>query len=128
MGMLIPVITGTDLAIGAGLACLAAGCGEAIGEMLSELFGDDAIKDNSQYRNIDQPDKPKRGVTCTCRAASSGQQEGNCPEDEFAFGTATAPTYSQARAEAERIARRKLGKQAKHTQCKCTDNKGNPMF
>ena len=79
-------------------------------------------------RSIDQPDKPRRGVTCTCRASASGEQDGNCPEDEFAFGTATAPTKRQARTEAERIARKKLGKQAKHTQCKCTDQKGNAIF
>ena len=79
-------------------------------------------------RTIPQPEKPKRGVTCTCRAASNGLQEGNCPNDEYAFGTATAPTKREARAEAERIARRNLGKQAKHTQCKCTDYKGNPVY
>jgi RHS repeat-associated protein len=79
-------------------------------------------------RTIPQPDKPKRGVTCTCRAASNGLQEGNCPNDEYAFGTATASTKREARAEAERIARRNLGKQAKHTQCKCTDYKGNIVY
>ena len=79
-------------------------------------------------RAITAPSKPRRGVTCTCRASSNGQQNGNCPDDEFAFGTATAPTYRQARAEAERIARLKLGKQAKHTQCKCTDQYGKQLY
>lgn len=82
----------------------------------------------TKERAIPQPAKPRKGVTCTCRAASNGLQEGNCPDIEYAFGTATAPTYREARAEAERIARANLGKQAKHTQCKCTDNKGNPVF
>ena len=83
---------------------------------------------NIVARAIPQPSKPKRGVTCTCRASSSGQQAGNCPESEYAFGTANAPTAREARAEAERIARKNLGKQAKHTQCKCTDYKGNPVY
>ncbi|MDP2226882.1 MAG: hypothetical protein Q8J78_05350, partial [Moraxellaceae bacterium] len=82
----------------------------------------------SSERTISQPPKPNRGVTCTCRAASNGLQDGNCPDEEYAFGTATAPTKRAARAEAERIARRNLGKQAKHTQCKCTDAKGNPVY
>ena len=98
------------------------------GAVLAAILSTPGDTTQTQDRTIPQPSKPKRGVTCTCRASSSGQQEGNCPDDEFAFGTATAPTKRQARAEAERIARKKLGKQAKHTQCKCTDNKGNPVF
>ncbi|QJP07787.1 RHS repeat protein [Pseudomonas multiresinivorans] len=95
-----------------------------VGAILS-LSGDTA---QTRDRTIPQPEKPKKGVTCICRASSNGLQEGNCPDDEFAFGKATAPTKTEARAEAERIARKNLGKQAKHTQCKCTDNKGNPVY
>ncbi len=84
-------------------------------DLFSDLINsiDDALTNETQERNIEQPSKPRRGVTCRCRAASNGLQDGNCPDDEFAFGTATAPTYSQARAEAERVARKNLGKQAK---------------
>lgn len=57
-------------------------------------------------RAITAPEKPKRGVTCTCRAAANGQQSNNGTEDEYAFGTANAPTYREARVEAERIARK----------------------
>lgn len=85
----------------------------------------DRNRDQPNRRAIDWPDKPKRGWVCTARVASSGQQAGSCPEEEYAFGTASGPTYRSARAEAERIARRKLGKQVKHTQVKCVDNKGN---
>lgn len=94
----------------------------AIGIDLSKAIQDGFA---SESRTIDWPDKPKCGWVCACRASSSGQQPGNCPADEFAFGTAADHTYRAARAEAERIASRKLGKQAKHTQCKCIDNKGN---
>jgi len=101
--------------------------GAAVGGMLavSTISGDTS---QIRSRNIPQPPKPKKGVTCICRASSNGLQEGNCPDDEFAFGEATAPTKTEARAEAERIARKNLGKQAKHTQCKCTDNKGNSVY
>ncbi|MCK4840356.1 MAG: RHS repeat protein [Methylococcales bacterium] len=37
---LIPAITSTDIAIGGGLACLATGCGEAIGKLLSSIWDD----------------------------------------------------------------------------------------
>ncbi len=108
-----PIPGPADLAAGLGLAALALIPGDS---------------DKSKERAITQPPKPNRGVTCTCRAAANGQQSGNCPDQEYAFGTATAPTYREARAEAERIARKNLGKQAKHTQCKCTDSKGNPVY
>lgn len=104
-----------------------AATGLSLGVIIYNATHDDS-SDKAKDRAIPQSDKPKRGVTCTCRATSSGQQAGNCPEEEFAFGTATAPTAREARAEAERIARKNLGKQAKHTQCKCTDSKGNRSF
>ncbi|PJF38190.1 MAG: hypothetical protein CUN55_18270, partial [Phototrophicales bacterium] len=114
---------GIGLLLGLSYCALVPQCANNLASALQQIA--DNINSQNHDRSIEWPSKPKKGWVCVCRASSSGQQPGNCPENEFAFGTGYGPTYKAARAEAERNARKMLGKQAKHTQCKCVDNKGN---
>jgi RHS repeat-associated protein len=80
--------------------------------------------DPSQFpnpRKIQQPECPKRGCTCTCRADADASMPGNIRPGKplFAFGTATEKNCGDAKRAAEKIAKHALGMKTKHVQCKC---------
>ena len=81
-----------------------------------------SLQNSAESRTIPKPARPSCGCTCTCRADANDNIPGNIkPGDRtFAFGTANAPSCSQASKLAKRIATQTLGKQPKHVGCKCT--------
>ncbi|WP_435641573.1 RHS repeat domain-containing protein [Micavibrio aeruginosavorus] len=96
----------------------------AVGAFCSQddVDGNESIAESGEEsRTITLPQQPNKGCTCTCRADANDNIVGNIqPGDKkFAFGTATASSCSAASKEAKRIAAKALGKQPKHSDCRC---------
>jgi len=72
-------------------------------------------------RSIPEPDKPKSGCTCICRADADDNMPGNIKPGLplFAFGTATAGNCAEASKAAKRAATQALGMKPKHIGCRC---------
>jgi RHS repeat-associated protein len=101
--------------------------GTTIGVALYEALNPASSDADEQSRTIPWPERKRTGWTCTCRADCNDNIPGNCPEDpakRFAFGTASADTYSKAKKEAKREATHALACQPKHIPCNCVGPNG----
>ena len=74
---------------------------------------------------FDYPDRPrtKGRVRCNCKCFANTEAGGECGKSEEGFGE--GESHADAQRAAEREAKKKLGCQAEHCQCKCVNSKGD---
>jgi RHS repeat-associated protein len=117
----IPVLSG----VGEGVVTL--GGFLVGGTMLASTLSGDTPANKDDSRLLPFPDVKRRMWTCTCRADCNDNIPKNCPEDpskRYAFGTASAPTFTDAVKEGKRVATQNLACQPKHVPCNCTGPSG----